>query len=542
MKKYLFYSICFFLALLIGLSGCGLMDPLREPTMDQEDLRTQIAIEVARQQTQQAAEAGQPQPSATASATSTFLPSPTGTLAPSSTASPDTAESTPLPSATSTRRPPTATATPLPCDQAAFIKDVTVKDKSLLQPGEEFTKTWRIKNTGVCQWTRQYALVFVSGDRLEGNKVVWFEKAIQPGKTVDLSVDLIAPKQAGTYIGYWMLRNSDKEFFGIGSQADQAFWVRIRVPKSTPTPTPVPCNQAILVKDIPIQPDSELLPGEAFTKSWRFRNIGSCTWSTEYSLAFVSGAQMAGPDRQFLPAEVLPGQEIELAVQLVAPQSVGDYTGAWKLSDPLGNLFGDSSQKGQTFKVNIQVKRDSSLVYDILENYCAAQWKSSQGDLPCPLVPEIPRGSVNDDGKRIPKRIYQKGAFVLILQPKTETGEQNDTPALAVRPDQAREGYILAEIPALNFQVNDHFLATTGCMHANTRCNTTFQLQYTVQDGEWQVLSSWKETYDGVVHPIEIDLSALTGQPIWLRLVVLNNGNSSSDWAFWMEPRIVRYK
>ena len=72
------------------------------------------------------------------------------------------ATETPTPTATSV---PTSTPTPEPCDLAAFVADITIQDGATLSPGNEFTKTWRLKNTGVCTWTTDYALVFIDGDQ-----------------------------------------------------------------------------------------------------------------------------------------------------------------------------------------------------------------------------------------------------------------------------------------------------------------------------------------------------------------------------------------
>jgi len=60
---------------------------------------------------------------------------------------------------------PTATTI---CDIAQFITDVTIQDDTILTPGETFTKTWRFKNVGVCSWTPSYAIVFASGNSMNG--------------------------------------------------------------------------------------------------------------------------------------------------------------------------------------------------------------------------------------------------------------------------------------------------------------------------------------------------------------------------------------
>src|SRR5215212_8257671 len=58
--------------------------------------------------------------------------------------------------------PPAASATPV-CDQAQFVKDVNIPDGSQIAPGASFTKTWRLRNAGVCTWSG-YSAIFDSGD------------------------------------------------------------------------------------------------------------------------------------------------------------------------------------------------------------------------------------------------------------------------------------------------------------------------------------------------------------------------------------------
>jgi len=50
-----------------------------------------------------------------------------------------------------------------------------------------------------------------------------------PGQTVDISLRMTAPVNDGAYEGYWRLRNAAGASFGIGAQAQGAFWVKIRV-------------------------------------------------------------------------------------------------------------------------------------------------------------------------------------------------------------------------------------------------------------------------------------------------------------------------
>jgi hypothetical protein len=106
---------------------------------------------------------------------------------------------------------------------------VTVHDGSLFPPGSQFSKDWRIKNSGSCDWTANYELVFYSGDKMEGASVTKLNQRVEPGEIIDVSVDLTAPANTGEYLGYWMLRTTSGSLFGLGSNAQTPFWVDIKV-------------------------------------------------------------------------------------------------------------------------------------------------------------------------------------------------------------------------------------------------------------------------------------------------------------------------
>jgi hypothetical protein len=143
------------------------------------------------------------------------------------------------------------------CDQAAAGSpniDVTIPDNTVMQPGQSFTKTWRLQNTGTCTWTTAYSIAVFSGDPMGAPASVPMPKEVPPGQSVDISVDLTAPTTAATYRGNWKLRNASNAWFGIGPGGAAEFWVQIVVNTSitgtpgTPTPTgtvaPTPSVQA----------------------------------------------------------------------------------------------------------------------------------------------------------------------------------------------------------------------------------------------------------------------------------------------------------
>ena len=108
------------------------------------------------------------------------------------------------------------------CDNADFVTDVTVPDGTVLDPGETFTKTWRLKNAGTCSWTPSYAVVFSNGDSMSGPATQALTANVNPGQTVDISVNLKAPSTPGNYTGYWKLRNAAGTTFAT-------FYVDIKV-------------------------------------------------------------------------------------------------------------------------------------------------------------------------------------------------------------------------------------------------------------------------------------------------------------------------
>jgi hypothetical protein len=158
---------------------------------------------------------------------------PASTVPPNSTAGPSPAPSSPaLP-------PPTAA--PACTDQASFVADVTVPNDTVVSPGQVFIKTWRLRNSGTCIWTEDYALVFAHGDAMGASAAVPLPYAVAPGSAADLSVTLVAPAGSGTYAGHWQLRNAAGSPFGIAESADGTFLVQIvvQVPVVAPTPTPI---------------------------------------------------------------------------------------------------------------------------------------------------------------------------------------------------------------------------------------------------------------------------------------------------------------
>jgi hypothetical protein len=112
---------------------------------------------------------------------------------------------------------------------AEFIKDVTIEDYSTLKPNQLYTKVWEVKNIGTCTWTSNYTLVFTFGDRMSGMSPKYLNLTVKPGETINLSIDLTAPKEPDIYQGNWMLQDEHGNQFGTGVAAKDFFWVAITI-------------------------------------------------------------------------------------------------------------------------------------------------------------------------------------------------------------------------------------------------------------------------------------------------------------------------
>lgn len=152
---------------------------------------------------------------------------------------PATASLTPIPLPVSSNTPvPSATSN---CNAMQFISDVTYPDGTVVTPGQVFTKTWRLKNIGACAWTPSYAIVFSDGNSMGGPSTQALAGNVNPGQTIDISVNLTAPASTGDYTGNWKIRDAAGVLFG-------KFYVQIKVQnpaEPTKTFTPVPAAFAV---------------------------------------------------------------------------------------------------------------------------------------------------------------------------------------------------------------------------------------------------------------------------------------------------------
>ena len=271
-----------------------------------------------------------------ATPTPTHTPTDTATPAPEPT-TPVSEPTTPVPEPTAPVPEPTAPTPGLP--DAHFVEDVTVPDGTEFKPGESFTKTWRILSCGCVPWPDGTNWVFVSGDLMGAPESISVPHT-PLSKTADISVNMVAPDEPGTYEGCWQMQDPNGGHFG-----DQVY-VGIVVPTPTPTltpttPTPTLCPpNACLEGDVTDKAGTEFEPRETFTKTWRMLSCGCVPWPDGTNWVFVAGDLMSAPTSVPVPDTPL-SDTVDISVNMMAPDKPGTYEGCWQMQDPNGDCFGN---------------------------------------------------------------------------------------------------------------------------------------------------------------------------------------------------------
>lgn len=140
-------------------------------------------------------------------------------------------------------------------------------------------------------------------------------------------------------------------------------WTPTPPPGLTPTASPTTCvDRAELVTDVSVPDGMHIAPGLSFTKIWRLKNVGTCAWTTGFSVVFISGDRMNGTSPQPLPSGVAPNEIIDLKLSLKAPASAGTYRGNWMLRNLAGVAFGLGADGQQSFFVRIVVDPSAGTV------------------------------------------------------------------------------------------------------------------------------------------------------------------------------------
>ena len=110
--------------------------------------------------------------------------------------------------------------------------------------------------------------------------------------------------------------------------------------------------------DVNIPDNTPVSPGQDFVKTWKIKNIGTCTWGEGYEMVF-SYSSSPNDDAlngvaQPLTAAIAPQQEVEVSVQFTAPDLPGTYFSVWTLQNAAGIPFQGNDNKALYVQVVVQ--------------------------------------------------------------------------------------------------------------------------------------------------------------------------------------------
>ncbi len=290
-----------------------------------------------------------------------------------------------------------------------------------------------------------------------------------------------------------------------------------------PTPIPLPCNAAQLIADVTIPGFTQLLPDTNISKIWRIKNVGSCTWLTDFDLVYVSGNSMGANNSVSLSTNVLPGETIDIKVNFKSPSSTGFYKSYWLLQTSANATFGIGETAKELLSIEIEVVSPaSSGLYSFADEFCNATWRNVDKDR-----------TFNCAGTNI----YGLGFAHFVSTPKLENGTIEDEPALWVYvPNNAK---VDAQFPAVDISSGDKFVSIVGCLYNNQNCHVDFKLKYKIEgESGIHLLGNWDEYYDGLFSVIDVDLSSLDGKKVIFILEMESKGNSPQNHVFWLNPNI----
>jgi hypothetical protein len=118
-------------------------------------------------------------------------------------------------------------------------------------------------------------------------------------------------------------------------------------------------DSAAFVSDVTIPDDSVVTANTAFTKTWRIKNTGTCTWDSTYLVAYMSGTPMSQQPGYWIVPEgqsVAPGQTVDVSIGMTAPVDNGDYASYWGLKQVEGQFIPiQGGANGNSFFVKIKV-------------------------------------------------------------------------------------------------------------------------------------------------------------------------------------------
>jgi hypothetical protein len=96
---------------------------------------------------------------------------------------------------------------------ACSVTRVTPPNGSSFDPRDDFDVFWTVRNIGQRNWNRSDVdYIYSSGTKLHKVSGYDLSENVRVGNSIDLGVDMQAPKDEGTYSTVWTMRIGNREF------------------------------------------------------------------------------------------------------------------------------------------------------------------------------------------------------------------------------------------------------------------------------------------------------------------------------------------
>lgn len=213
--------------------------------------------------------------------------------------------------------------------------------------GDTYSGEWdngRIHGLGTFQFQEigQYQGSFIDGKRSGQGTFTWvdgdnYEGAWENDLMVGIGKYTFAIGDA--YEGEW----AEGKMHGRGTYtfADglslSGLWEHNKIATDTLGPAHTP--NAGFVRDVTIPDDTIMGPRVAFVKTWELRNTGTCDWDAGYQLKHVDGHALGSTGSVVVPS-TKAGADIEISVEMVAPDQPSTFRSAWQMCSGTGECFG----------------------------------------------------------------------------------------------------------------------------------------------------------------------------------------------------------
>ncbi|XP_077226579.1 protein JOKA2-like [Tasmannia lanceolata] len=101
--------------------------------------------------------------------------------------------------------------------------------------------------------------------------------------------------------------------------------------------------ESCFIQDVTVLDGTMMAPATPFTKIWRMRNNGTVAWPSGTQLVWIGGDKLCD---KFSAELEIPGndcpvnEELDIAVDFIAPSQPGRYVSYWRMATPSGQKFG----------------------------------------------------------------------------------------------------------------------------------------------------------------------------------------------------------